>query len=210
MAASAAASPRLGGEVLGHRALDVERALARVEALGGLLDRRSRRFQRDRVRDDQLVRVALLLGERAACLDALARVGDRAVERLPAGAEPERRHHQPRVAEHLLGLDEALTLDAADQPIGGHVDLVEEQRRGVAEPDAVLVLVVAVREALGAGLDHEPARPAGGEREDRVEIGHAAVGDPLLDAADAVAAVTGSATVLSAPRSLPASGSVAP
>ena len=121
----------------------------------------------------------------------LRRVGDRAVERLPAGAEPERRHHQPRVAEHLLGLHEALTLDAADQPIGGHVDLVEEQRRGVAEPDAVLVLVVAVGEALGALLDDEPARPAGGEREHGVEIGHAAVGDPLLDAADAVAAVLG-------------------
>ena len=137
--------------------------------LGGLLDRGPRRLERDRVRDDQLVRVALLLGQRPAGLDALARVGDRAVERRPAGAEPERRDHQPRVAEHLLGLDEALALDAADQPVGVDVDVVEEQRGGVAQPDAVLVLGLAVREALGAAVDDEPARPAGSEREDRVE-----------------------------------------
>ena len=139
------------------------------------------------MRDDQLVRVAPLLGQRAAGLDALARVGDRAVERRPSGAEPERGHHQPRVAEHLLGLDEALAFDAADEPVGVDVDLVEEQRRGVAQPDPVLVLVLAVREALGAGVDHEPARPAGSEGEDGVEVGDAAVADPLLGAGDPVA-----------------------
>ena len=115
-------------------------------------------FQPRHVRHDQLVRVALLLGQRRAGLDALGGVGDRAVERGPSGAEPERRHHQPRVAEHLLRLDEPLALDAADQPVGVDIDVVEEQRRGVAQADAVLVLRLAVGEALRALLDHEPAR----------------------------------------------------
>ena len=60
------------------------------------------------------------------------------------GPEPERGDHQPRVAEHLLGLHQPLALDAAEQPVGIDVDVLEEQRRGVAEPDAVLVLVLAV------------------------------------------------------------------
>ena len=77
----------------------------------------------------------------------LRRVRDRAVERRPARAEPERGDHQPGVAEHLLGLDETLALDAADEPVGVDVDVVEEQRGGVAQPDAVLVLGLAVREA---------------------------------------------------------------
>ena len=38
-----------------------------------------------------------------------------------------------------------------------------------------------------ARFDHEPARPAGRQREDRVELRHAAVADPLLGAGDPVA-----------------------
>ena len=38
-----------------------------------------------------------------------------------------------------------------------------------------------------AGVDHEPARPAGREGQHRAEIGDAAVRDPLLGAADLVA-----------------------
>ncbi len=121
---------RLGGEVLGDRALGVERSLAGVDALGGLLDRGARRLEAHGVGDDQLVGVALLLGERAAGLDALGGVRDRAVERRPPGAEPEGGDHQARVAEHLLGLDEALALDAADEPVG--VDVA--RRRGTAPP----------------------------------------------------------------------------
>ena len=71
----------LGRQVLGDRALDQELALAGVQPLGGLLDRRARRLQRDGVRDDQLVGVALLLGERSARLDALLGVGDGAVQK---------------------------------------------------------------------------------------------------------------------------------
>ena len=57
---------RLGGQVLGDRALDVELSLTGVDPLGGLLDRRPRCLERNRVGDDQLVRVALLLRKRTA------------------------------------------------------------------------------------------------------------------------------------------------
>ncbi len=56
--------------------------------------------------------------QRSAPLDALGGVGDRPVERRPTGAEAEGRDHQARVAEHLLCLDQALALDAADEPVG--------------------------------------------------------------------------------------------
>ena len=76
-----------------------------------------------RVRHDQLVRVALLLDSGPPPWTRVCGVGDRAVQRRPAGAEAERGHHQPRVAEHLLGLDQALAFDAADQPVGADITL---------------------------------------------------------------------------------------
>ena len=109
------------------------------------------------------------------------------VERGPTGTEPERGHHQPRVAEHLLRLHEPLALDAADEPIGVDRDVVEEEGGGVAEPDAVLVLGLAVGESLEARVEHEPRRTSGRVGEDRVEVGDTAVGDPLLAPRDAIA-----------------------
>ena len=147
MAASAAPLPGLGGHVLGDGALGVEQAVVAVDVLGGLLDVGASRLQPGGVRDDQLVGVALLLGERAAGLDALGGVRDGPVERGPTGAEPEGGDHQAGVAEDLLGLDEPLALDAADEPVGVDRDVVEEEGGGVAEPDAVLVLGLAVGEA---------------------------------------------------------------
>ena len=165
----------------------LNRPSSRVDALGRLLDVGAGRLEPDRVGDDQLVGVALLLRQRAAGLDALGRVRDGPVECRPTGAEPEGGHHQPRVAEHLLGLHEPLALDAADEPVGVDLDVVEEEGGGVAEPDAVLVLGLAVGEPGEAPVEHEPRRPAGRVGEDRVEVGDAAVGDPLLAPGDAVA-----------------------
>ena len=80
----------------------------------------------------------------------------------------------------------------------------------------MLVLRLVVREARRAFLHDEPARTAGRVRQNRVGVGDAAVADPLLAAVDLVAddpavlAAPRSAVVCRAPRSLPASGSVAP
>ncbi len=101
--------------------------------------------------------------------------------------EAEGRDHQAGVAEDRLRLDEAPALDASDQPLRRDVHVLQEERRGVAGSDAVLVLGLAVREALGPAVDEEPARPAGRVRQDRVAIGDPAVADPLLAAADPVA-----------------------
>ncbi len=63
MAASAAGVPGLGGEVLRDGALGVQRtvlALARVDPRGRVLDVGAGGLEPDRVRDDQLVGVALL------------------------------------------------------------------------------------------------------------------------------------------------------
>ena len=51
----------------------------------------------------------------------------------------------------------------------------------------MLVLVLPVGEAGEVLLHDEPARSAGGVREDRVDVGEAAVADPLLAAGQAVA-----------------------
>ncbi len=132
------------------------------------------------------MRVALLLGERPARLDALLRVGDRPVERVPSGAEAERRDHQTRVAEHLLRLHEPLALHAADEPVGVDTHVVDEERGGVAQTEAVLVLVLAVREAVGVAIDDEPGRATGSKGEHRVQIRDTAVADPLLLAVEHV------------------------
>ena len=76
--------------------------------------------------DHELVGVPLLLGQRTARLHALGRVRDGPVERGPTGAEAEGGDHQPRVAEHLLGLDQPLALDAPHQAVGAHL----RRRRG--------------------------------------------------------------------------------
>ena len=105
----------------------------------------------------------------------------------PAGAETEGRDHQPGVAEHRLRLLQPQALDAADQPVGVDVDVVEVDRGGVGGADAVLVLGLAPGDALGFALDHEPARAAGRHRQKGVEIGIAAVADPLFGTGQPVA-----------------------
>ncbi len=80
----------------------------------------------------------------------------------------------------------------------------------------MLVLGLVLGEPVGAAVEHEPGRAARRAGEDRVLVGDPAVADPLLAPVEPVAgdgAVgrrTGVAVVLSAARSLPASGSVAP
>ncbi len=101
--------------------------------------------------------------------------------------EAEGRDHEARVAEDGLRLGEPLALDPADEPVGGDVDVLQEERGRVRGADAVLVLGLAGREALGALVDEEPGRPARRVGEDRVAVGHAAVADPLLAARDPVA-----------------------
>jgi hypothetical protein len=139
------------------------------------------------VGDDQLVRVALLLRQGPAGLDALGRVGDHPVERRPPAAQPERGDHETRVTEHLLGLEQALALDASDERVALHRHVVEVEGGRVAEPDAVLVLGLGLREALGPALDDEPARPARAVGQDGVGVGDPAVADPLLAPVEAVA-----------------------
>ena len=131
--------------------------------------------------------VALLLAQRPAALDALLRVPDGAPQRLPPGAEAEGRDHEARVAEDRLRLGEALALDEADEPVGRDVDVLEEERGRVRGADAVLVLGLPVREALGPLVHEEPGRAAGSVGQDRVAVGDAAVADPLLAAGDPVA-----------------------
>ena len=179
--------PRLGRQVLGHRALGREVVLARVEPLRHPLDVVARGLEPHRVRDEQLVGVALLLAQRPAALDALLRVADGATQRLPARAEAEGRDHEARVAEDRLRLREALALDEADEPVGRDVDVLQEERGRVRGADAVLVLGLAVREALRPLVHEEPGRTAGSVGQDRVAVGDAAVADPLLAAGDPVA-----------------------
>ena len=130
--------------------------------------------------------VALLLAERPAALHPLLGVADGPLQRVPARPQTEGRDHQARVAEDRLGLGEALAFHGPDEPVGRDLDVLEEERGGVRGPDPVLVLGLAVGEALGVPVHEEPARPPGGVGEDRVAVGHAAVADPLLAPADAV------------------------
>ena len=119
-----------------------------VDALGRLFDVGAAGFQSSHVGHDQLVGVALLFGERRSGLNALGRIRNGAIERGPPAAQAERRHHQARVAEHGLRLDQSLAFHAADQPVGIDVDIVKRERRRVAEADAVLVFGFVVRESL--------------------------------------------------------------
>ena len=74
------------------------------------------------------MRVALLLDERGAELYPLLGVGDDLLQCSDTGSEPERRYHQPGVAEHLVGLGQTLARDAADQVLDRDEHVVEGQR----------------------------------------------------------------------------------
>ena len=96
--------------------------------------------------------VSLLFGERRTRLNALGGIRNRAIQRRPSCAQSERRDHQARVAEDGLRLNQSLAFDAADQPVGIDIDIVERECRRVAEADAVLVFGLVLREALARPL----------------------------------------------------------
>ena len=180
--------PGFGRHVLGDGAFGVQSCLrSGVDALGGFFDVGAGGFQPHHVGHDQLVGVSLLLGERRAGLNALGGVRNGAIEGSPSAPKAERRDHQARVAEDRLRLNQALAFDAADQPVGVDVNVVERQRCRVAQANAVLVFGLVVSETLRALFDDEPARTRGSIRQDRVGVGDAAVADPLLAAVDLVA-----------------------
>ena len=83
-------------------------------------------------------------------------------------------------------MPQALTFFQPDHAVGADVDVFQGQRRRVAQTDAVLVLRLAGRETLSAFLDDEPRRPGGGVCKHRVDVGMAAIGNPLLVAGDFV------------------------
>ena len=132
------------------------------------------------MRHDQLVRIALFLGQRRAGLDPLFRILDGAVHGFAAAAEPKGSDHEPRVAEHPLRLGQALSLDAAEQLVCGHVNVVEHHGGRVAVANAVFVFGFAVAQAFGTRFHEEPARTAGRHREYGVQVRKAAIADPLL------------------------------
>src|SRR5512140_3529681 len=177
----------LGGEELRDGALGLQLGLAVVEADRRLLDVRARRLEADHVGDDELVRVRLLLAERRARLDALARVADGLLHGGHAGAEPERGDHQAREAEDGLRVREPLALHAADEVLHRDEDVLDGDGRGVRGADAVLVLGLARVPALRAALDDEEGGAVRRRGEAGVQLGHAAIGDELLRAVDLVA-----------------------
>ncbi len=120
-------------------------------------------------------------------MQTLGGVGNGAVERGPSCAQAERCDHQARIAEHGLRLNQSLAFDAANEPVGIDINVVERQRRRVAQADAVLVFRFVVGETLHAFFHDEPARTAGRVGQNRVGIGDTTVADPLLVAVDLVA-----------------------
>jgi hypothetical protein len=136
---------------------------------------------------DQLVRVALLLREWRSRLNALSRVGNCAIERGPASPQPKRRHHQTRVTEHGLRLNQPLTFHSAEQPVGVDVDVAECKSCGVAQSNAVLILRLVVAEAFRVFFYDEPTRTTGRVGQDCVGVSNSAVADPLLGSVDLVA-----------------------
>ena len=180
----------LGGDELGDRAFGVQRTIgaqAAVQPVGRAFDHAARGFQPHGMRHDQLVRVALLLGQRAAALMPLQRIGDGAVHGLPAATQAEGSHHHACVAEDLLRLYQSLAFDTTDQVVNRHLDVVQVQRRGIGQAQAVFVFGMAGREARRAAGHHEPCWPFGRTRQDGREVGNGTIGNPLLAPVDAVA-----------------------
>lgn len=178
--------PGFGGTKFGDGALGLQLLLSGVQPVGDVLDIGARRAEADRVRDEQLVGIGLLGRERAAGSDALLRIGHRALQSGLSAAQAEGRDHEARVAEHRLRLREPLALDAADDVLGRDLDVLERERRGVGDANAVLVLGLSGGESLGALLHDEEGGAGFGGGEDGVEIGVGAIGDELLAAVDSV------------------------
>ena len=128
---------------------------------------------------DELV-AADLLAERLP----LARVLDRALEARADHAARARGDREAAVVERVHRDLEALAL-LADQVLGRHLDVLEEELARRARPDPELVLLVARREARHPLLEHERAdalvrRGRIGLREDERVVGDGRVRDPVL------------------------------
>ena len=75
--------------------------------------------------------------------------------------EPERRDHEPRVPEHLVGLLQPVALLRADDVVGRDHDVLEEDLRRVGQADAVLHLVLAGRQARRVRSTTKNVGPSG-------------------------------------------------
>src|SRR5579864_377999 len=157
-----------GRHVLRDGAFGIQTAFSGIGAFGRLLDISAGCFQSRHVWHDQLVRVTLLLRERRSGLNALGGIGNRPIERCPSPTKTEGCHHQAGVTEDGLGLKQALSFYAADQPLSIYVNVTEGEGRRIAEADAVLVFGFIVRKALRALFDNEPTRTTRRIRQDRV------------------------------------------
>src|SRR5579864_5985713 len=176
-----------GGHVFRNRTFGVQASFAGVNAFGSLFYIGASSLKLCHVRHDQLVCVSLLLRQRRSGLNTFGGVRNRTIERCPARSKAKRRHHQACVTEHSLRLIQPLACDATDQAVRVDVDVIESQRRGVAEADAVLVLWFVVRETLRTVFDDEPTWTAGRVGQYCVSAGDSAIADPLFVAVDLVA-----------------------
>ena len=178
---------RLSGDQLGDRTLGAQVAFSGVDATRHLFDVGAGDLEAHGVGHEQFVGECLLVDERRAGLHALLGIADGALQGGHPPAQAKRGDHQPRKAEHLLGLDHSLPFHPADQVLDGDEHVLQGEGSGVRDADAVLVLCLAGRKALCALFDDEEGESAGRFGEDGVQVGDAAVGDELLVAVEPVA-----------------------
>ena len=178
--------PRLGCHVFRDGPFGVQAPFIRVDAFGSFFDVGSSSLQPHHVRDNQLVRISLFLRKRRSGLDSLGRVRNRAVECGPSSSQAERRNHQSRVSKNCLRLIQSLSFHTADEPVRVDIHIIERERCGVAQANAVLVLRLIVAETRRALFNDEPARAARRVCQNGVSISNPAIADPLFAAIDFV------------------------
>ena len=156
-------------------------------------------FERDRMRYDELVRVALFSRERAAALTRPL-IADRAVKAAQPALRPKVATMTRVKPEDELRLNETFGFDVPDDPIDVDVNVVERERCR-CWIGCRLSSGFALREVGHAAFEDEPRWTAGRIGEDR-DVSAPAVADPLFVARDLVAddlavfSSTGTATVL--------------
>ena len=198
----------------GDGTLGVEQALVAVDVFGGLLDVRPGRLR------------PVTCGTISVRCNPVSRKGDRRPgwfgrvrDRARSGApnRPRARKPPPSTACNRTPRWAARVPWPSTPPTRSIASTATSSRRGrgVAQPDAVLVLGLAVGEAVGAPVERTNTSVLPGRWRGSVEVGDATVRYPLLasgDAADDQAVVVGHrhGDGLQSARSLPASGSVAP
>src|SRR5262249_15585867 len=97
----------------------------------------------------------LEIGDRAAELLALHRVGDAVADETLGHANADGGDAEAAAVEHLHGGLEALALLAADQLAGGDAAVLEDDVAGVVAALSHLAVDLAEPEARRAGLDEE-------------------------------------------------------